>query len=282
MAPAGPPAFLSSSPLRVFRHGGVDRLERPPPGVAAHPEAVLDQRAAPALGHVVKSFPDEGRVELEVARVQRIGADVQQHDAVAPRLRVAQARVADAQQRIERRGKPCAGGARGLIALRIPLEDGAEALRRHRRRGGDGLQAFFTYGYIDASFDDTDDAGRRQTLAGNRFRLTPEHSASAGLDWRFGVGEGLEAYVRPSWNWRSQVFFEDQNQRGIEQSGYGLVDVRTGVMFGAGRWDLGLFVRNAFDRDYLIDAGNTGLNFGVPTFIVGAPRTWGVELTGNF
>ena len=32
----------------------------------------------------------------------------------------------------------------------------------------------------------------------------------------------------------------------------------------------------------LIDAGNTGLNFGLPTFIVGAPRTWGVELTGRF
>jgi hypothetical protein len=41
-------------------------------------------------------------------------------------------------------------------------------------------------------------------------------------------------------------------------------------------------VKNAGDREYLIDAGNTGLNFGLPTFIVGAPRTWGVELTGRF
>ncbi|MCZ8167384.1 TonB-dependent receptor [Silanimonas sp.] len=149
-------------------------------------------------------------------------------------------------------------------------------------RASEGLQGFFTYGYVDASFDERDDAGRRQSLAGNRFRLTPEHSASAGLDWRFGVGDGLEAYVRPSWNWRSQVFFEDQNQRGIEQAGYGLVDVRVGVAFGDGRWDLGAFVKNAGDREYLIDAGNTGLNFGLPTFIVGSPRTWGVELTGRF
>ena len=149
-------------------------------------------------------------------------------------------------------------------------------------RATEGLQAFFNYGYVDASFDERDDEGRRQTLAGNRFRLTPEHSASAGIDWRFGVADDMEAYVRPSWNWRSQVFFEDQNQRGIEQSGYGLVDLRTGVVFGEGRWDLGLFVRNAFDREYLIDGGNTGLNFGLPTFIAGAPRTWGAEITGRF
>lgn len=149
-------------------------------------------------------------------------------------------------------------------------------------RASEGLQGFFTYGYVDASFDERDDQGRRQTLAGNRFRLTPEHSASAGIDWRFDVTDGLEAYVRPSWNWRSQVFFEDQNQRGIEQAGYGLVDVRAGLRFGDGRWDLGVFVKNAADRQYLIDAGNTGLNFGLPTFIVGSPRTWGVELGGRF
>lgn len=149
-------------------------------------------------------------------------------------------------------------------------------------RAGEGLQAFFNYGHIDASFDQIDGQGRRQTLAGNRFRLTPEHSAAAGLEWRFDAAEGIEAYVRPSWNWRSQVYFEDQNQPGIEQAGYALFDLRAGLVFGEGRWDLGAFVRNAGDRQYLIDAGNTGLNFGLPTFIVGAPRTWGMELSGRF
>ncbi|MBS3896520.1 TonB-dependent receptor [Silanimonas sp.] len=149
-------------------------------------------------------------------------------------------------------------------------------------RASEQLQGFFTYGHIDASFDERDDQGRRQTLAGNRFRLTPEHSASAGLDWRFEVGGGMEAFLRPSWNWRSQVFFEDQNQPGIEQAGFALVDLRAGLRLDEGRWELGAFVRNLGDREYLIDAGNTGLNFGLPTFIVGAPRTWGLELSGRF
>ncbi|KFN42119.1 hypothetical protein N790_11920 [Arenimonas malthae CC-JY-1] len=149
-------------------------------------------------------------------------------------------------------------------------------------RATDGLRAFFNYGYIDATFDERDDDGNEQTLAGNRFRLTPEHSASAGLDWQFSVGDGKVGYLRPSWNWRSQVYFEDQNQPGIEQAGYALVDVRAGVIFGGGKWELGAFVKNATDKEYLIDGGNTGQNFGLPTFIVGAPRTWGLEFTGRF
>lgn len=149
-------------------------------------------------------------------------------------------------------------------------------------RVSDNFRAFFNYGYIDASFDDRDDDGNAQTLAGNRFRLTPEHSASAGLDWRFSLGDSAVGYLRPSWNWRSQVYFEDQNQPGIEQAGYALFDVRAGVLFGGGTWDLGVFVKNAGDKEYLIDGGNTGQNFGLPTFIVGAPRHWGVELTGRF
>ncbi len=149
-------------------------------------------------------------------------------------------------------------------------------------RASDTLQAFATYGYVDASFDERDDAGRVQSLAGNRFRLTPEHTASAGIDWRFDLRAGLQAYVRPSWNWRSQVYFEDENRPGIEQAGYALLDLRAGVTFGDGRWDLGGFVKNAGDRNFLIDAGNTGRVFGLPTFIVGSPRTWGLELTGRF
>jgi outer membrane receptor protein involved in Fe transport len=149
-------------------------------------------------------------------------------------------------------------------------------------RASERLRAFFNYGYIDASFDERDDNGNAQTLAGNRFRLTPEHSASAGLDWRFDLGENVVGYLRPSWNWRSQVYFEDQNAPGIEQAGYALIDVRAGALFADGKWELGVFVKNAADKQYLIDGGNTGQNFGLPTFIVGAPRHWGVELTGRF
>ncbi len=148
---------------------------------------------------------------------------------------------------------------------------------------GEQFGAFFNYGYSDARFNAVDDDGNAQRLAGNRFRLNPEHSASAGLDFSMPVGGGAAFYLRPSWNWRSQVFFEDQNTPGIEQAGYALYKVRAGVRFGQDqRWDLSAWVDNATDKQYLIDAGNTGRLFGTPTFIPGNPRLYGMRLSGRF
>lgn len=36
------------------------------------------------------------------------------------------------------------------------------------------------------------------------------------------------------------------------------------------------------NEDFLLDAGNTGGAFGVPTFIPGEPRFYGVEVTAKF
>ncbi len=148
---------------------------------------------------------------------------------------------------------------------------------------GEQFGAFFNYGFSDARFNAVDDDGNPQQLAGNRFRLNPEHSASAGVDFSMTVADGAEFYLRPSWSWRSQVYFEDQNTPGIEQAGYALYNLRAGLRFGAGlRWDLSAYVDNATDKQYLIDAGNTGRLFGTPTFIPGTPRLYGLRLIGRF
>ena len=41
-------------------------------------------------------------------------------------------------------------------------------------------------------------------------------------------------------------------------------------------------MNNALDEEYIIDAGNTGGAFGIPTFIAGLPRLMGVRITGRF
>lgn len=148
-------------------------------------------------------------------------------------------------------------------------------------RASDHLSAFFNYGYIDATFDDTDDGGNAQELAGNRFRLTPEQTASAGLDFRIPMG-AHEWYLRPSWNWRSHVYFEDDNADGIEQAGYALYNLKAGLRLDGGRWDIGVYASNLGDKAYLIDGGNTGRLFGTPTFIQGSPRLYGITVTGRF
>lgn len=48
------------------------------------------------------------------------------------------------------------------------------------------------------------------------------------------------------------------------------------------RWTIEAFVTNAFDEDYILDAGNTGDAAGMPTFIGGAPRMYGVQASVRF
>ena len=37
-----------------------------------------------------------------------------------------------------------------------------------------------------------------------------------------------------------------------------------------------------FDEEFIIDAGNTGQAFGIPTFIAGPPRFFGVQFSVRF
>jgi outer membrane receptor protein involved in Fe transport len=149
-------------------------------------------------------------------------------------------------------------------------------------QANDNVQAFFNYGYVDAQFNQRDDDGNVQELAGNRFRLTARHSASAGIDVSADLGNGMQLYLRPSWNVRSHVFFEDTNFADIEQGGYALYNLSAGIRFSDGRWDLRGNVSNLSNKRHLIDAGNTGELFGTPTFILGSPRFYGFTLTGRF
>ena len=49
-----------------------------------------------------------------------------------------------------------------------------------------------------------------------------------------------------------------------------------------GKFAVELFAKNVLDKDYLLDGGNTGDGFGLPTFIPGPDRMVGMTLTGRF
>lgn len=143
------------------------------------------------------------------------------------------------------------------------------------------ISFFGTYAFIDARFNDTDREGNEQILAGNRFRLTPMHSFSMGFNAEFEIGKGT-LFIRPSYTFKSQVFFEEENQDGIEQEAYGLLNARMGYQFAKNKYEVALFGTNLLDEQYLIDAGNTGLAFGTPTFIAGPPRFFGLQVRARF
>lgn len=144
------------------------------------------------------------------------------------------------------------------------------------------LQIYGNYAFIDAKFDDTDSEGNRQEYAGNTFRLTPENSFALGVNFDFSVSDKTSLFLRPSYNYRSKVYFEEDNGPDVIQDGYGLLNVRFGANFMQKELSLTAFVNNIMDEKYLIDAGNTGRSFGIPTYIAGAPRFFGLDLTYRF
>jgi len=142
------------------------------------------------------------------------------------------------------------------------------------------IAVFANYAFIDASFDDTDSEGNPQELAGNTFRLTPRHSGSAGLSIDAPIDSRWSVFIRPSVRAQSKVYFEEENEEAISQHTYALVDIRGGVEVD--RLRIEGYVENTLDEAYIIDAGNTGGAFGIPTYIAGAPRLFGVRIAARF
>jgi outer membrane receptor protein involved in Fe transport len=143
------------------------------------------------------------------------------------------------------------------------------------------LTVFANYAYLDAKFDDTDSDGNEQQLAGNTFRLTPKHSGAAGLTYQFGLGKAGFLALSLSASFKSEHFFDDDNTPVLYQDGFALLNSALQYSSTSGKYGLRLNMNNMTNEQYLIDAGNTGQAFGIPTFVPGAPRFWGVQLFYN-
>lgn len=144
----------------------------------------------------------------------------------------------------------------------------------------DWLQVFANAGYIDGGIDENNSFAPQ--FSGARFRLQPEFQASGGFTVDYEFGNGMRFFATPSITHRSRIFFEVPNSDLISQGPVTLVNARAGLSFADDRYEIAGFIRNAFDEDYLLDAGNTGGAFGVPTFIPAEPQFYGVQVTARF
>ena len=152
----------------------------------------------------------------------------------------------------------------------------AELLLRPTR----GFELFGNIAYIDGGIDK--DNSFAPAFSGARFRLQPRWQAAAGFTIDKSIGRGMRAFLTPSVTYRSRIFFEVPNNPLISQGAVTLVNARGGLSFADERFELAGFVRNALKEDYLLDAGNTGGAFGIPTFIPAEPRFYGIQLTARF
>lgn len=153
-----------------------------------------------------------------------------------------------------------------------------------------GVTLFGSYGWNLARL-------RSGAYAGNRFRNSPDHKFAVGADLSADVKGGSISFA-PLFSWQSKMFFDDNNDRldlqkrmpvaysdkvvDEFQGAYGLLSARLAFTADGDRWTFALIGDNLGDRKFIVDAGNLGDNFGIPTFIAGTRRNYRAEFTVKF
>jgi outer membrane receptor protein involved in Fe transport len=154
----------------------------------------------------------------------------------------------------------------------------------------DNLNVYGSYAYNRARFT-------TGAYDGNRFRNAPDHKFALGFEANLPTAIG-EVTLGSVYTWQSKIFFSDDNDRADLQvrsraafsdlavdelqPAYGLLNARLGLKAADGRWQVNLIGENLTDKKFIVDAGNTGDSFGMPTFIVGSRRSVRVEFGVQF
>lgn len=146
------------------------------------------------------------------------------------------------------------------------------------------LNLFGKWSYIEGKFNNKDDNGNKQRFAGNRFRLTPKNSFAVGFDLNVPTGKKASIYFRPTYSWKSKVFFEESNEPELTQGAFGLLNFTAGYRMQPGKvyYEIGAFGKNVLDEKYVVDAGNSGRQIGFPTYVGGTRSVVGVMFKIGF
>lgn len=146
------------------------------------------------------------------------------------------------------------------------------------------LNLFGNWSYIEGKFNNKDDNGNKQRFAGNRFHLTPKNSFAVGFDLNVPTGKKASIYFRPTYSWKSKVFFEESNEPELTQGAFGLLNFTAGYRMQPGKiyYEIGAFGKNVLDEKYVVDAGNSGRQIGFPTYVGGTRSVVGVMFKIGF
>ena len=154
----------------------------------------------------------------------------------------------------------------------------------------DNLTADFTFGYLDAKYDEFPgiDADRNGVYEPSiddpaaedlEFERVPEFEYTLGLQHRYPMGDSAELSSRLSYQWRDEHFVDTLNSPSIAVDSYGLLDASITYDRFVDGWSLSVFGRNLTDEefhDFGFDGGTHRAVWG------GIPRTYGVEVTARF
>lgn len=119
-----------------------------------------------------------------------------------------------------------------------------------------------------------------QDLSGKPLAGVPKLTWSIGADASQPLGSlgdrEVEIYAHADYAHRSRFNTSATNSARAVVPGFGLANARLGIRTADGLFDLSIWAKNLFDKNYFLNL--SAANTGVTTGQIGEPRTWGLTL----
>jgi len=150
----------------------------------------------------------------------------------------------------------------------------------------DRLRFFASGGLLDAEYDRFVNCGVPLSLgggaadcSGNRLVLAPRFTAHGAAEFTQPVGSD-SLFARADVDHRSSVYFEPTNSDRFKGRAHTVIDLRAG--YRRPSWEVAGWVRNLTDEVYETHMDDRSAIGVLRTAAYGAPRTYGVSVSGRF
>jgi len=154
---------------------------------------------------------------------------------------------------------------------------------------GDYFDVSGAIGYLDATYEDFPSCPSaaanpdkpQNNCAGNHLNLAPKWTSSLGLQFVYPFENSTIEYItRLDWSYRSEVFFDPQNEVRLSGKSHSLANIRVGVVDE--QWEAFIWMNNIFNKEYVNFSDDRSAIFIYQTQAYGPPRMYGVTLRYKF
>jgi len=111
-----------------------------------------------------------------------------------------------------------------------------------------------------------------QDLDGKPFINAPRWRSVLSARYDAPLSPRLDGYLQADWRWQDEVMLDISQNPNLRQGAYGVTDLSAGLIFGDGRYDLGVFVKNVFDQPYAANLMAVGTAGGANAYAQQLPR----------
>ncbi len=138
----------------------------------------------------------------------------------------------------------------------------------------------FGLGYLDAEFS-SDFIVNGVNRKGNRPANSPKYTANTMIRYETPITDGLVIRASTNLSWRDEQYFEAENKPSNLQDAYMVADARITLFPQDGDWEVSLWGKNLFDKEYLTYVNDLPA-FGFILNIYGQPTTYGISFKYNW